>query len=58
VINIDVEVIKEGRTAAHEKVETEWSATLRKAGFPANYYALAADVGGLPSRSQLQTGEL
>lgn len=45
VINIDIELIKEGKTAAHEKVEGEWSATLRKAGYPAHYYALSAMSG-------------
>jgi hypothetical protein len=45
VINIDIEMIKEGKSAVHEKVEAEWSATLRKAGFPANYYAFAAMSG-------------
>jgi hypothetical protein len=40
VIKIDIETVKEGRTAAHEKVEAEWSATLRKAGAPMHYYAL------------------
>jgi hypothetical protein len=40
VIKIDIETVKEGRSAAHEKVEAEWSATLRKAGAPMHYYAL------------------
>ena len=40
VIKIDIETVKEGRSAAHEKVEAEWSATLRKAGAPMHYYGL------------------
>ena len=40
VIKIDIETVKEGRSAAHEKMEAEWSATLRKAGAPMHYYAL------------------
>jgi hypothetical protein len=45
VIHIDIELIKEGKTAVHEKVEAEWLVTLRKAGFPANYYAFASMSG-------------
>jgi hypothetical protein len=45
VIKIDIEVVKEGKNAAHEKVETDWMATLRKANFPATYYALSAMSG-------------
>jgi hypothetical protein len=45
VISIGIESIKEGRSAAHEKVETEWTATLRKANFPGTYYALASMSG-------------
>jgi hypothetical protein len=46
VIKIDIETVKEGRTGAHEKVEAEWSAALRKAGAPMHYYALDS-VSGL-----------
>jgi len=45
VIKIDIESIKEGRSAAHEKVEAEWMSTLRKANFPATYYALSSMSG-------------
>ena len=45
VINIDIESIKEGKTAAHEKVEADWSATLRKAGYPGSYYAMSSLSG-------------
>ena len=45
VISIGIESIKEGRSAAHEKVETEWAATLRKANFPGTYYALDSISG-------------
>jgi len=40
VMKIDIETVKEGRSAAHEKVEAEWSSTLRKAGAPMHYYGL------------------
>jgi hypothetical protein len=36
VINFGREAIKEGRTAAHEKVEADWARTFRRAKFP--YY--------------------
>jgi hypothetical protein len=45
VLNIDRESIKEGREAAHEKVEAEWAAALRKANHPAHYYAVSSISG-------------
>ncbi|MGP8247356.1 MAG: hypothetical protein ACLQVN_22945 [Bryobacteraceae bacterium] len=45
VLSIDRESIKEGRTAAHEKVEAEYAATFRRANFPGHYVALAALSG-------------
>jgi hypothetical protein len=45
VLNIIREAIKEGRTTAHEKVEGDWAATLRRANHPARYVALAAMSG-------------
>jgi len=45
VINIGREAIKEGRGAAHEKVESDWAATVRRANHPGRYVALAAMSG-------------
>jgi hypothetical protein len=45
VLNIQRESIKEGRAAAHEKVEAEWAAALRKANFPQHFIALSALSG-------------
>lgn len=45
VIEIFREAIKEGRTAAHEKVESDFAATFRRANHPARYVALAAMSG-------------
>jgi hypothetical protein len=45
VIHITIESIKEGKAAAHEKVEGEFAAAFRKANFPAHYYALSAGSG-------------
>ena len=45
VIRIDIESVKEGKAAAHEKLETEWMATLRKSNFPGNYYAMSSLSG-------------
>jgi hypothetical protein len=45
VLHIVREAIKEGKTAAHEKVEAEFTAAFRKANFPAHYYALSAGSG-------------
>lgn len=45
VITIYREAIKEGRGAAHEKVESEYAAAFRKANFPAHYIALASMSG-------------
>jgi hypothetical protein len=45
VVEIFRESIKEGRGAAHEKVETEFAAAFRKANFPAHYVALASISG-------------
>ena len=45
VLQIDREAIKEGRAAAHEKVEADWAAAMRKANFPEHYIALAAVSG-------------
>ena len=40
VISIGREVIKEGRTAAHERVEAEWARAERRIKSPAYYVAL------------------
>jgi hypothetical protein len=45
VLNIDRESIKEGKGAAHEKLEADWAAVYRKANFPGHYYAIAAISG-------------
>jgi hypothetical protein len=45
VLSIQREAIKEGRGAAHEKVETEWAAAFRKANFPAHYIAMSTMSG-------------
>lgn len=45
VLQIIRETNKEGRTAAHEKVETEWAATERKANHPARYVGFSALSG-------------
>jgi hypothetical protein len=45
VLEITRESIKEGRSAAHEKVELEWAAALRKANFPQTYVGLDAISG-------------
>jgi hypothetical protein len=45
VIEIFREAIKEGRGAAHEKVEADYAATFRKANHPARYVALASLSG-------------
>jgi hypothetical protein len=46
VITINRETIKEGRSGAHEKVETAWARVFRKAKFPSHYIALTASTGG------------
>src|SRR5579872_4613321 len=46
VITINRETIKEGRSAAHEKVEASWARAFRKAKFPSHYIALTALTGG------------
>jgi len=45
VISIIREGIKEGRGPAHERVETEWAAAMRKMNFPQHYIALGAASG-------------
>jgi hypothetical protein len=45
VIEIFRETIKEGRGAAHEKVETDYAAIFRKANHPAHYVAMATVSG-------------
>jgi hypothetical protein len=45
VLSIVRESIKEGKTAAHEKVEAEFASAFRKANSPAHYYALSAGSG-------------
>jgi hypothetical protein len=45
VLSIGRESIKEGRTAAHEKVEADYAATFRKANFPGHYIAMATISG-------------
>jgi hypothetical protein len=45
VLSIGRESIKEGKGAAHEKVEADYAATFRKANFPGHYIAMAAMSG-------------
>lgn len=45
VLQIFQETVKEGRGAAHAKVEADWAATFRKADFPAHYIAMATMSG-------------
>jgi hypothetical protein len=45
VISVIREAVKEGRSAAHEKVETDYARAFRKANFPYHYLALAAMSG-------------
>jgi len=45
VLEIIREATKEGRTAAHEKVEADYAAAFRKANFPAHYVGLEAMSG-------------
>jgi hypothetical protein len=45
VLQIVRETTKEGREAAHEKVETEWASAARKANHPAHYVTLATVTG-------------
>jgi hypothetical protein len=40
VLQIQREVIKEGKTAAHEKTEAEFVRAFRKAKFPGHYLAI------------------
>ncbi|HME09665.1 MAG TPA: hypothetical protein VKG25_21585, partial [Bryobacteraceae bacterium] len=56
VISIGREVIKEGRAAAHERVEADWARTERRIKSPAYYVALNSQsepevwfVSGYPS---------
>ena len=45
VIEILRESIKQGKTAAHEKVEADYAAAFRKANFPGHYVAMTAMSG-------------
>jgi hypothetical protein len=45
VIEILKESIKEGRGAAHEKVESDYTTTFRKANFPGHWFGLSAMSG-------------
>jgi hypothetical protein len=45
VLQILREAVKEGRGAAHEKVEADYAATFRRANYPGRYIALAAISG-------------
>jgi hypothetical protein len=45
VINISREAIKEGRSAAHEKVETDWARAFRKAKFPYHWMGMTPMTG-------------
>ncbi|MBV8809514.1 MAG: hypothetical protein JO033_12645 [Acidobacteriaceae bacterium] len=45
VLEIVRESIKEGHTAAHEKVETDWAAAFRKHSFPNYQFALTSMTG-------------
>lgn len=49
VINFGREAVKEGRTAAHEKIEAEWARTFRKAKFP--YYWLGMNPMSGPNEA-------
>jgi hypothetical protein len=44
-ITIQVEHVKAGRTAAHNKLETNWTAALKKAGMKTNYLGLVSFSG-------------
>lgn len=45
VLSIQRESIKEGRAAAHEKVEAEWATAFRKANFPEHFVAFSTLSG-------------
>src|SRR5690349_10537120 len=45
VLQIGRESVKEGRSAAHRKVEADWARAFRKARFPYHYLALEAMTG-------------
>lgn len=45
VLEISREAIKEGRSAAHEKVEADWARAVRKNKFPFHYIALTTMTG-------------
>jgi len=45
VLEIFRESVKEGRSAAHEKIETDYAAAFRKANHPAHYIAFTAMSG-------------
>ncbi len=45
VITITREAIKEGHNAAHEKVETDWARTFRKAKFPYHWMGMTPMTG-------------
>src|SRR5260370_36645485 len=45
VIQIGRESIKEGRSPAHRKVETDWARAFRRAQFPYHYLALETMTG-------------
>jgi len=65
VIQIGREVVKEGRVAAHRKVEADWTRAFRKAKFPYHYLALEAMSGagevwfvsGYPSFAAIEDGD-
>ena len=56
VIQIGRESVKEGRAAAHRKVETDWARSFRRAKFPYHYLALESMTGqsgsGLSARTR------
>jgi hypothetical protein len=54
VMQIVRESVKEGRSAAHERVESDWAAAFRKRNFPAHSVALTSIAG--PSEAWFLSG--
>src|SRR5207249_1971652 len=66
VLQIGRESVKEGRSAAHRKVETDWARAFRKSKYPYHYLALEAMTGasnevwfaiGYPSFSAMEESD-
>src|SRR6266849_6526865 len=65
VIQIGRESIKEGRSAAHRKVETDWARAFRRAKYPYHFLALETMTGaneiwfisGYPSFAAIEEGD-